>query len=67
MRLLVPASRYADLVTPHWLRKVKAIIELEKPAHTLYYLKVARFKKSAAAPPMQIGVHSTIGLDTAVI
>lgn len=67
VRLLVPANRYADLVTPHWLRKVKAIIDLEKPAHTLYYLKVTKFKKSNAVRPMQIGVQSTIGLDTAVI
>ncbi len=67
VRLLVPSSRYADLVKPPWLRKVKAIIELEKPAHTLYYLKVTKHKKSAVARPMQIGVQSTIGLDTAVI
>ena len=35
----------------------KAIIELEKPAHTIYDLIVI-------VPTMQIGVHSTVGEDT---
>lgn len=36
---------------------VAAIIDLEKPAHTVYELYVY-------TPKMQIGVHSTIGVDT---
>jgi phage tail-like protein len=35
---------------------VRAIIDLEKPAHTYYELEVI-------IPTMQIGIHSTIGLD----
>ena len=35
----------------------EAIIELEKPAHTVYDLIVI-------VPTMQIGVHSTVGVDT---
>lgn len=34
-----------------------ALIELEKPAHTFYDLKIEHFT-------MQIGTHSTIGVDT---
>jgi phage tail-like protein len=35
----------------------RALIELEKPAHTFYDLAVI-------FPSMQIGVHSTVGVDT---
>jgi phage tail-like protein len=40
-----------------YLRVAAAIIELEKPAHTRYAL-------DHAAPSLQIGVRSTIGIDT---
>ena len=36
---------------------VTAIIDMEKPAHTFYVLDVV-------TPIFQIGVHSTIGVDT---
>ncbi len=39
------------------LEIVKSLIELEKPAHTYYELK-------PEFPSMQIGIHSTIGVDT---
>ncbi len=38
-------------------KAVRTIIDLEKPAHTYYELEVI-------IPTMQIGVHSTIGVDT---
>ena len=66
VRLWVPAERYDALVTPHWLRKVRGIIELEKPAHTLYTLRVQRQRVTPQLRPMQIGVRSTIGMDTSV-
>ncbi len=43
--------------------RVKAIVDLEKPAHTLYYLRLIP-KKVATA--MQIAVHSTIAVDTII-
>ena len=64
VRLHVPSTHYAQLVTPRWLRKVRGIIHLEKPAHTIYHLRVLRHKALPALAPMQIGVRSTIGLDT---
>ncbi len=46
---------------PEMMRKkeqaVREIIDREKPAHTYYQLEVI-------VPTLQIGVHSTIGLDT---
>lgn len=66
VRLHVPSTQYAQLVTPRWLRKVRDIIHLEKPAHTIYHLRVLRFKTPRALAPMQIGVRSTIGLDTSI-
>jgi phage tail-like protein len=38
-------------------RRLRAIIDGEKPAHTIYELRID-------TPPMQIGVRSTIGVDT---
>lgn len=44
--------------------KVRAIVELEKPAHTLYYLKLTPVVSQLTLQSMQIGLRSTIGLDT---
>ena len=38
-------------------REIRAIVDKEKPAHTYYELIIRN-------PTMQIGVHSTIGVDT---
>ena len=47
-------------------RKVRALLDAEKPAHTEYYLRI----RPAAGRPspnfMQIGECSSIGLDTTV-
>ncbi len=44
--------------------KVRAIVDLEKPAHTRYYLKVTPVVSEFVLQPMQVGVRSTIGVDT---
>jgi phage tail-like protein len=64
VRLLLSPADFATLGTPERLNKVKAIIELEKPAHTICYLRLDRYRPQPAFNPMQIGVQSTIGLDT---
>jgi phage tail-like protein len=66
VRLLIPTERYAALVTPRWLRKVRGIIHMEKPAHTIYCLRVTKYRGLPQLEPMQVGVRSTIGLDTTV-
>jgi phage tail-like protein len=48
------------------LDKVRAIVDLEKPAHTLYYLKLVPVVSAFELEPMQIGIHSAIGVDTTV-
>jgi phage tail-like protein len=48
------------------LDKVRAIVDLEKPAHTIYYLKLTPVVSAYVLESMQIGVHSTIALDTTV-
>ncbi len=44
--------------------KVKAIVDQEKPAHTLYYLKLTHVDSRVDFKPMQIGVSSDIGIHT---
>ncbi len=46
--------------------KVKAIVDLEKPAHTLYYLKLTHVESRAGFAPMQIEVRSDIGINTVI-
>ena len=48
------------------LDKVRAIVGLEKPAHTMYYLKLTPVVSDYLLQPMQIEVRSTIGIDTIV-
>jgi hypothetical protein len=48
------------------LDKVRAIVDLEKPAHTMYYLKLTPVASQYTLEPMRIGVRSSIGLDTTV-
>jgi hypothetical protein len=45
---------------------VRAIVDLEKPAHTIYYLKLTPVVSAYALEPMQIEIRSTIGQDTYV-
>jgi phage tail-like protein len=46
------------------LDKVRAIVDLEKPAHTMYYLKLTPVAGRFALEPMQIGFRSSVGRDT---
>ncbi|HSB71326.1 MAG TPA: phage tail protein [Candidatus Methylomirabilis sp.] len=46
------------------LEKVRAIVNLEKPAHTVYYLKLTPVVSAYALQPMQVEVRSTVGADT---
>jgi phage tail-like protein len=48
------------------LDKVRAIVDLEKPAHTIYYLKLTPVVSEYLLQPMQIEVRSTIGVDTII-
>jgi len=46
--------------------KVRAIVDLEKPAHTQYYLKLTLVTDEYKLLPMQIGIRSKVGIDTYV-
>ncbi len=46
--------------------KLMAILDLEKPAHTEYFLKFTPVVPEKSRQWMQIGVHSSIGLDTTI-
>lgn len=59
----VPADRLADVKA----NKVRAIVEQEKPAHTEYYLKLTPIVHRTAVAGMQIGLRSTIEVDTTVV
>jgi phage tail-like protein len=47
--------------------KVRAILDLEKPAHTVYYLKLTPVITEYEVETMQIEVRSTVGIDTIVV
>jgi phage tail-like protein len=57
-----PAADVAELK----LDKVRTIIDLEKPAHTVYYLKRTPVVSEFVWQPMQIAVRSTIEVDTTI-
>jgi hypothetical protein len=50
------------------LDKVRDIVDLEKPAHTMYYLKLTPVVREVVLHPMQVGVRSrsTIGVSTTI-
>ncbi len=48
------------------VEKVRAIVDLEKPAHTLCFIRLITEKKEDLFQPMQIEIHSTISVDTIV-
>ena len=60
-----PEDLQSDVITKN-LEKVRDIVELEKPAHTVYYLKLTPVVDESALEFMQIRVHSKIGVDTTV-
>lgn len=46
------------------LRKIRVILDAEKPAHTQYHLKLTPTARKSKRRFMQVGVRSSIGLDT---
>ena len=62
-RYLTPTTSGQD--EPEAIRRVRAVLDREKPAHTCYSLRF-RDEKPPAPPGMQIGVHSMIGASTVI-
>ncbi len=62
----IPYRFIVDLKVDADVEKIKAIVDLEKPAHTLYYLSLTPERTGKGFDPMQIKVLSTIGIDTIV-
>lgn len=56
-RVTVPLPRLEQSQLARQREIIKALIDLEKPAHTYYEIEVI-------TPSMQIGTHSTVGVDT---
>lgn len=56
-RVTIALPRMAESLRSRQLQIARALIELEKPAHTFYDL-------IPISPTMQIGVNSTVGVDT---
>jgi phage tail-like protein len=54
---LLAGASARDEEFAHLLLQARAVIDLSKPAHTWYELRIS-------APAMQIGTHSTVGVDT---
>jgi phage tail-like protein len=55
--VVINLPRLGDTALARQIEIARALIDLEKPAHTNYTL-------TTRSPTMQIGVHSTIGTDT---
>ena len=53
-------------VTQVKIDKVRAIVNLEKPAHTIYYLKLTPVIGEYVLQPMQLDLRSTIGVDSII-
>ncbi|GAM10171.1 phage tail protein [Geobacter sp. OR-1] len=66
----IPYRFIVDLTVPSAVleqvrvEKIKGIIDLEKPAHTLYYLRLNTEENRGVLSPMQIAIRSTIGIET---
>jgi hypothetical protein len=46
------------------VKGLHAVLDAEKPAHTLYYLKITPMARESRRRFMQVGVRSSIGADT---
>ena len=51
---------------PDNVGRVRAIVDEVKPAHTIYYLKLTPIVSEYRVQPMQVGVHSSIDVDTII-
>lgn len=47
-------------------RKIQAILDLEKPAHTAYFVRFSPEVSKARIQFMQVGVRANIGMDTTI-
>jgi phage tail-like protein len=56
----------AEKVESVQIDKVRAIVDLEKPAHTVYYLKLTPVTTGYVLEPMQVGVRSRMDLETII-
>jgi hypothetical protein len=65
-RFIVDVRVPIDDIEDVKLDKVRAIVDLEKPAHTMYYLKLTPVVSEYILHPMQIEICCTIGLDTII-
>ena len=65
-RFIVDVRVPAEDIESVRIDKVRAIVDLEKPAHTMCYLKLTPVIYKYVLQPMQIWVRSTIGLDTII-
>lgn len=65
-RFIVDVVVDADRMHEVQVDKVRAIIDLEKPAHTLYYLRMIPVSREETLESMQIEIRSTIGSDAIV-
>jgi phage tail-like protein len=46
------------------IKRLHAVLDAERPAHTLYYLKITPMARESRRRFMQVGVRSSIGADT---
>jgi phage tail-like protein len=65
-RFIVDVTVPRELLSTVRVDKIKAIIDLEKPAHTLYYLRLVPAETAEGLFPLQIEVRSTIEIDTVI-
>ncbi len=65
-RFIVDVTVPAEQLKTVRVEKIKAIVDLEKPAHTLYYLRLIPEKSGVRLNPLQIEIRSTIELDTVI-
>lgn len=67
IRVRVPEEQFQEYTRDERkLAKIRTILDLEKPAHTEYYLQLVPEARQMAIAWMQIEVHSDIGLDTTI-
>jgi len=57
--VIVNPDRFRDVR----VEKIQAILDLEKPAHTVYYLRLIQARPVRQIEPMQIAEYSSIGVD----
>jgi hypothetical protein len=62
----VSESELQEHISPQSVAKMRVILDLEKPAHTQYYLKFTQVVDQTRWLPMQIEKRSSVGMDTTI-